>query len=254
MSVLIIISVVVIGLTALVYYQFFKEDNHYKYVKSIPDGLIVECDPSRVKAVMDESIDYKYAWYFTTTVSSKEEPIEIVEFGAFGWDGRRWIFSNHTGLPFTSSDFEDWYSCKDATLIPDKKYSDQTNWSGSNFLRESKSLWYFIGKKSNGSLVKGMAIVENMEKVGAIMPDEENSIGMLSEIQEITAEITKLSHLDTFKIKIHNKMTLDGIELQHHEGLRKLQRIALLEGFFIENYTPRNPGREYKFTRDIEDV
>src|SRR5688572_7722414 len=104
-----------------------------------------------------------YTWEYQTTISAVAGSVRITEFGAFGEIDGQWVFGTITDEPFTPEDFEDWYSCPEAVVLAGEIYSDPTNWSGGDDLRDATAgLWYFIGVNDKGETVKGEAIVEEL--------------------------------------------------------------------------------------------
>ena len=135
-------------------------DPKEKELASLPVGIDVAHDPSPVKARPGGRSGRKYTWLHGTTVRSKGGRLVVQEFGAFSWDGRRWVFSTITGKPFTAQDFADWYSCPGAVLEPSKGYIDPNNYTGGDDLTAHKSKWYFIATNEKGERVKGEAVIE----------------------------------------------------------------------------------------------
>ncbi len=128
-------------------------------------GIRVTHSPNPVKAQAGGRSGHRYTWLYTTTVQSSAGPLTLEEFGSFVWHGGRWVFSNYTGRPFTSSDFAEWYSCPGARMDAGKAYSDPSNWGGAAVLRHVRMRWYFIARDAEGRRIKGEAIVEQVAEV-----------------------------------------------------------------------------------------
>lgn len=133
---------------------------------ALPDGIKVTHFPRRVGARIEQKHGRPiYRWIHRTAVSSRNGPITIEEFGAFGWHDGQWVFSTITGKPFAQRDFADWYGCPFGRLEPACEYADAGNWSRSEALTAGKSRWIFVGTDSTGKRVKGDAIVEHLAEL-----------------------------------------------------------------------------------------
>ncbi len=129
-------------------------------VAGFSTGIEVVHEPAFVRATTGGPSGEPYTWVYKTTVRSLGGPVALKEFRAYCWENDAWVFSNYTGKPFTAKHFEEWYSCKDAILLPGEKYSDPRNWSGRAVLHHSKTKWVFVGVGPEGNEVRGEAIVE----------------------------------------------------------------------------------------------
>ena len=139
-------------------------DSKYQELLKIKEGFTVTHTPEQGEAILGGPSGAMYTWVYTTTVEATEN-ISIIEFGAFNKINDKWIFSNHTGKPFTSKDFEDWYNCPGSKLIPNQKFSDTNNWNGSQTLKKGESLWYYIGKTDSGKIVKATGKLISLPEV-----------------------------------------------------------------------------------------
>ena len=144
---------------------FGQGDSKYDEIMELPVLLEVTHSPNPAKAQRGGPSGSEFTWIYETKVSSKEKTLTVVEFGAFAWHRGRWLFSNYTGEPFTSKDFEDWYSCPGAVLEAGKAYSDQRNWSGANLLRHKKAKWYFVARDESGNLYRGTGVIEEIDEI-----------------------------------------------------------------------------------------
>ena len=134
-----------------------ERDAKFLEVDSLPEGIVVVHSPGRGVATEGGRSGFEYTWQFATTVkSSTAKRVRIVEFGAFSRVGDQWKFANFTGKPFSGDDFSEWYGAPGAMLQPGQSYTDPQNWFGGNALKESESLWYFIGLEEDGRRVKGI--------------------------------------------------------------------------------------------------
>ncbi|MEM6853786.1 MAG: hypothetical protein AAF593_05190 [Planctomycetota bacterium] len=134
-------------------------------IRKLPIGLEVSHNPHPVYAMEKGRSGFAYTWLYQTKVKATEKPLQIVEFGAFIRDGNRWVFGNYTGKPFTPEDFADWYSCQDANLELGEVYADPLNWSGSDKLRESLSIWYYIAEDAEGNRYYGEAPIQQLAEL-----------------------------------------------------------------------------------------
>jgi hypothetical protein len=142
-----------------------ESEAKYKEISQIPIGLEVIHSPNPVGAHRDGRSGQRFTWVFKTSVQSLGEPVTISEFGGFSWQRGHWIFSNFTKKPFTAEDFEEWYSCPGARILPNQTYSDPNNWAGDDSLEPSRTLWYFIGVTQEGKKVRGEAVMETSAEV-----------------------------------------------------------------------------------------
>lgn len=133
---------------------------------ALPDGIKVTHFPDRVQARIERNHGKPiYRWIHRTTVSSRNGPIKIEAFGAFGWHNDQWVFSTITGKPFSGQDFSDWYGCPFGRLEPACEFADASNWTRSDVLSAGKSRWIFVGTDSSGRRVKGDATVEMLAEL-----------------------------------------------------------------------------------------
>ena len=140
----------------------------------LPVGLKVVHEPKVALATLTGKSDRraKYTWWFKTTVSATGSEVRLVEFGAFSWQGGKWVARNVTGKPFTAEEFAKWYSCPKAVLEVGKTYADPTNWASDPELRAGKGRWYFIGIDAKGKRVKGEAVIELQAKIDPKKPKD----------------------------------------------------------------------------------
>ncbi|NOS85426.1 MAG: hypothetical protein HOP31_09830 [Ignavibacteria bacterium] len=127
---------------------------------NIPDAIEVRHTPIMPYAVKPMDDTANYYWFYKTIVKATFEDLEITEFGAYIWNGTKWVFSNVTGKPFEPKDFAEWYTCKNWKMKKGVEYIDPNNWNYSPILQNGKSLWYYIGRNKKGELFKGTAIVD----------------------------------------------------------------------------------------------
>ena len=142
--------------------EVVKGDAKYRSVMKITDGIIVTHTPSEVSAEEEGRSGYKYTWIHETSVRSSVGHLKIVEFGAFHLQNTKWVFSTYTGKPFTSDDFAEWYNCPEAMITEGDAFIDPKNWTGSEALHESSTLWYFIGEDASGQRYKGISQVDTL--------------------------------------------------------------------------------------------
>ncbi|MEM1027916.1 MAG: hypothetical protein AAGJ38_07510 [Planctomycetota bacterium] len=134
-------------------------------IRKLPIGIEVTHNPHPVRAMEKGRSGMAYTWLYETQVKAIEQPLKIIEFGAFVRQGNRWVFANYTGKPFTLENFADWYHCKDGILNLEETYADPLNWSGSNRLRESISVWYFIAENTEGERYYGEALINELDEL-----------------------------------------------------------------------------------------
>ena len=135
------------------------EYNFPDKLQYIPDGIIVKHSPDSVYATKDSRDTAYFYWYHKTTVLAENEDLEITEFGSYTWNQNHWALTTVTEKPFTNKDFAEWYSCPNGKLIKGKAYTDKSNWQRLLHLRDTKVLWYYIGKNEKGENFKGTAVI-----------------------------------------------------------------------------------------------
>ncbi len=134
-------------------------------LENIPDGIEIMHTPDSVLASMIKDDTLNYYWFHKTSVKSKEEDLEITEFGSYLWNSDHWELRTVTGKPFSKKDFEDWYNCKDGKLIKKSEYTDKNNWYRLPVLQYKKVLWYYLGKNQKGEIFKGSALIEYLPEL-----------------------------------------------------------------------------------------
>jgi hypothetical protein len=134
-------------------------------LEALPTGLVVTHSPNPVKAKKGGGSGYGYTWQYETTVESQSGPVAIEHFGSLADSSGNWVLINFTKKLFGPKEFEEWYSCAEATIQQGSSASDPTNWGGNNCLQHSKIRWFFVGKDEAGKRVKGEAIVEQLAQV-----------------------------------------------------------------------------------------
>ncbi len=136
-----------------------------RQLAELPAGLSVVHVPNPVSAQRGGRSGRQYTWLHRTTVTAANDTVRITEFGAFVSSNGRWVFSTFARRPFTPSEFAEWYGCPDALIVPSRICSDSVNWTGADFLRSSRTRWYYIGVTPAGRRVKGEAIVDELASV-----------------------------------------------------------------------------------------
>lgn len=141
-----------------------QRDAKYREVMSLPEGIEVIHTPNPVRAQRNGPSEAKYTYVYRTEVRTKSKRLRLVEFGAFVQpQPGKWVFSTFTGKPFTASDFAEWYNCPGAYLEPGNAYADESNWSGANKLRNTETIWYYIGEDKDGNRYQGSAHVWELD-------------------------------------------------------------------------------------------
>jgi hypothetical protein len=150
------------------------EPTSQEQLDKLPVGMKVTHDPtpSRATDTSNRKGLQKYTWFFKTTVQPTDSDVKITEFGAYGWEGGKWVFRTITRKPFTAKDFADWYSCPDALAKKGKGYADTNNWVTGPELVAGKSRWYYIGVDGSGRRVKGEAVSEEKAELDPKRPTD----------------------------------------------------------------------------------
>lgn len=125
---------------------------------SLPQGLTVSYTPDSVETSFSGPSGVQ--WVHSTTVSSTEGPVEIVEYGFLLERNGRWTDEMGIRSKYTAADFAKDFGCPDAKLMPGKSYTNEWNRSISDNLPEQAGKWYFIGLDAEGKRVKGEADIK----------------------------------------------------------------------------------------------
>lgn len=139
-------------------------------IRLLPEGIRVTHTPDPVSAVMRGN---EFVWEYQTTIEALKSELSILEFGAFTLHQGEWRFTNSE--PFSSRHFAEWYKCQNADLSADVVLRagmpavDHQNWSRSQRLRSTRTLWYYIGQDPSGRLFRGEA--EVMQRGTLVHPD-----------------------------------------------------------------------------------
>lgn len=134
-----------------------KADSVLSDLEQLPEGLRVAHSPNPALAAEDSTGGKRFIWKYATSVSALTNEVTIVEFGMLFQAGEQWVFANYTGKPFGAKEFAAWYGCDGARVREGETYSDPSNWSSSNCLKDGIELWYFIGEDAAGRRVQGSA-------------------------------------------------------------------------------------------------
>jgi len=100
--------------------------------------------------------------FHDTSVYSESEHVQITEFGACLYRNKEWVLSTIYGRPYSTGEFEQWFNCPAGVLEPGKRYMNRLNYSAMMDQLDFEShaaLWYYIGRKADGSEVKGYSLV-----------------------------------------------------------------------------------------------
>ncbi len=133
-------------------------DAKYAEVLALPEGIEVMHTPNPARATRGGRSGQRYTYQYETTVRSLVGDLKIEEFGAFTKEWGRWQLSTIYNRPFSASEFAEWYECPGSLLSDGQACSDKANYTGSDTLNESESLWYFVGVAADGARYRGTAI------------------------------------------------------------------------------------------------
>lgn len=141
-----------------------KDTTLPEILRNIPTGIEVSHSKKNVYAIQNKKDPEKYGkykWHFETTVSSINDDLTIIEFGAYLWDGNEWVSRSIYNRPFNQNEFSKWYSCENALIKKGHSFTDFNNWTKGDSLdgEKKRTLWYFIGVNADGEKYKGTAEV-----------------------------------------------------------------------------------------------
>ena len=134
-------------------------------IVGLKTGLIIKHNVDTVFATINTKDPEKWGKYqlqFTTSVSTIDKEVKIIEFGGYMLKGDTWVFTSIYDRPFNSEEFEKWYKSPGSKIKIGETFSDTDNWlAKTNNLngREIKSLWYFIGLTDDGEKLIGISEV-----------------------------------------------------------------------------------------------
>ena len=103
---------------------------------------------------------FPYTWFYRTEVTnSLSQPLKIVQFESYFWNGRRWVARNILRRPLDTEVFLRWYGQEDGAndgwLSPGKKAVCDVNWHGSNSPHAPKVKWVFYAVDEQGFVHEG---------------------------------------------------------------------------------------------------
>ena len=133
-----------------------------KKLKEYEQGIIVTHSQDTIYAEVykgNKPNRMKYVWNYETSVKTKNEDLEIIEFGGYNHSNSGWESITIFGRPFNKSEFEKWYSCENGVLKVGETYTDKGNWTTSDYIygKSKVGIWYYVGKDSNGKKYIGYA-------------------------------------------------------------------------------------------------
>jgi hypothetical protein len=130
-------------------------------VRKVPVGLKVTHAPTEASAVTGAETGFNYTWFFRTTVTAIDADVSILYFSFFVKRDDEWVH----GKVFTPEEFAEWYACPDGLVRKGESFSDAQNWSAGDDLSAGQVIWYFVGKRKDGTVVHGEAEVTLLAKL-----------------------------------------------------------------------------------------
>lgn len=147
-------------------YQDMLEKKILDFLSDGPSQIQVTHTPSKVRPVWvgDGQGSGHYSWEYETKVTT-HGTATLLEFGAFRWLEGRWRLTNAGGKLYRREQFAQWYSCELGILEADRVYKDSKSWLKTSALRSGRARWFFLASDSRGQIIKGDAIVEELDQL-----------------------------------------------------------------------------------------
>lgn len=126
-------------------------------LKDLPRSIEVKHFPEVNDPV---KIDDTYYWKHATAVLSKENPVEILEYGAYLYYNNQWNLRRSYPLKELKS-----FGIKDQKMLQAHPYVWTENWRVGDDLFGGWAMWYFIGQTPEGKKVCGYGKIHTTDKL-----------------------------------------------------------------------------------------
>ncbi len=128
-------------------------------LRKIQVAILITHSPNPIypEKTDDENTSAKYVWKHSTTILSPHRDLTIMEAGSFIWyDATGW----KKNVEYDKRTFEKTFNCKSGLLKAGKAYTYQENYRWGNQLYGGDALWYVLAADNEGTLYKGIGLIE----------------------------------------------------------------------------------------------
>lgn len=126
------------------------------YIKHSPNPNYPERNNSNKKGTM------KYIWKHATTVFGMEKDLTVIEAGSFIWYNESGWKQN---VQYNKKNFAKKFNCPKGKLKKGESYTFVKNYRYGNAPYGGDALWFVLAKDKEGTIYKGMAIIETESEV-----------------------------------------------------------------------------------------
>lgn len=129
-------------------------------LREIPVAIYIMHDPNPnypELATESDQTEFKYIWKHSTTIMSPDKNLEVIRAGSFIWYNEDGWKKN---VDYNKRKFAKQFNCPKGRLIAGERYTFEKNYRYGNQLYGGDALWYIIAKDENGTIYKGMALLE----------------------------------------------------------------------------------------------
>jgi hypothetical protein len=129
-------------------------------LRQIPDGLFVWDTPNPSYPKPDSANPGTFVWRHNTNVRTQVVELTVIAAGSYIWYSASGWQANIT---LTTKEFEAFFNCPNAKLMPEKVYTYKNNNRTANNDKQlygGDALWYVLAKDKAGKLYKGITLVE----------------------------------------------------------------------------------------------
>jgi hypothetical protein len=113
-------------------------------------------------AKKDDRKGFKYVWRHSTTVYSPNMELEVIEAGSYIWFSENGWMKN---VNYKKREFAKQFNCQRGLLRAGEHYSFQENYRWGNDLYGGDALWYVLAKDKDGTIYKGIGLLETEAEV-----------------------------------------------------------------------------------------
>ena len=129
-------------------------------LRKIPVEIFIQHSPNPNYPEINDTEkneNLKYVWKHSTTITSPNMNLEIIEAGSYIWyDSSGW----KKNVVLTKKEFKKKFQCPEGKLKKDTNYTFEKNFRWGSSLYGGDALWYVLAKDKSGNIYKGIGILE----------------------------------------------------------------------------------------------
>ena len=123
---------------------------HLRELPADTRQLGVEFLPPRALAEPSHRGACRYRWQYACGIWSLVEVIQVTHFACYSQSEAGWRLSTVTGGVYGADEFEHWWDCPEARIVPGRYYvNPRMSWVEAE-LSTSRGLWCFSGRTLGG--------------------------------------------------------------------------------------------------------